>query len=314
MIYQELLYSRSFSRDYRWMIVPPQVSRESLASLNHLYNLYDQHKSAFEKSPVLPLYCLNHPEATFLVSCGLSDQKDKDGRAIYCLQGICVAREYRRQFWRVLPRILGHDDGKGLLNRWKNIDFSEADDLLRCISKEYSFAPDHPDEPLAKQTQTGISPPPEKLPVQKTAYISFDKNGLTDLCHALSLYRNCTDFAFGATPEMTKHFPFKVIAKVADRSKRNKDMETITAESTPSPVHDHDQARPADERFIDPVNRFDPRRKKDHTAQKVKRTGAQKNLLRESGASRIVSRFLPRLLSAFKIGIRLKRQKSSDHQ
>lgn len=312
MIYQELLYSRSLSKDYRWMIVPQKATVDGLKALNQLYNMYDKYKDAFRKASVLPLYCLNHAEATYLVSCGLSDHKDKDGRDIYCLQGICVTQEHRRHFWFILPRILAHDESKGLLNRWKNIDFSVADDILSRTSEDYSFMLCHPDEPLAKRNQTGRSAL-EKLPVNKPTYISFNKHGLTDLSCVLSLYHDCTDFAFGATPEMVKYFPFKVIAKVTGRSKREKSMEVVTAGGTPSRVPDNGQTKPMDEHFMDPIDRFDPRKKTGDTIHKMKTTSAKKKLFGGSGTSRMVSQFFPRLLSVFKMGKKLKRQKGSDH-
>lgn len=313
MIYQELLYSRSLSRDYRWMIIPQKAPVDGLKALNQLYNMYDKYKDAFRKASVLPLYCLNHAEATFLVRCGLSDHKDKDGRDIYCLQGICVTREHRRHFWFILPRILAYDDSTSLLNRWRNIDFSVADDILSRTSEDYTLMSGPPDGPLVKQMQPGTSAP-EGLPVNKPTYISFDKNGLTELPHVLSLYHDCTNFAFGATPEMVERFPFRVIAKLAGHAKREKSMVTVTAESTPLRVPAPGLANSIDNHFIDPVDRFDPKKKKGDTTQKVKITGTKRKLFERRGTSRIVSQFFPRLLSVFKIGEKRKQRKSADHQ
>ncbi|MFN3532547.1 MAG: hypothetical protein ACK41Q_08580 [Candidatus Brocadia sp.] len=312
MIYQELLYSRSFSKDYRWMIVPQNVSMDNLKALNLLYNMYDKYKDAFSKSSVLPLYCLNHTDATFLVSCGLSNHKDKDGRDIYCLQGISVPHEYRRHFWFILPWILANYEGKGLLNTWKNIDFSSADDIVRRASVDHSFKLDQLDESLAKLTQTPGSSS-EKLPVNVPTYISFDKSGLKELSHLLSSYHDCMDFAFGVTPEMTKNFDFKIIAKAGIRPRRKNNTEMERAENTSSfaPV-DRDKA--IHELLDDPIDRFDPRKKKGGMVNKVKLTRSKNKLFWRNGSSRIVSQFFPRLLSVFKIGKKLKRPKSSGQQ
>lgn len=307
MIYHELLYSRSLSKDYRWMIIPPKVSSESLKALNQLYNLYDQYKHAFEKSTVLPLYCLNHPEMTFLVSCGLSNHKDKDGRDIYCLQGISVAHEYRRHFWFILPWILANYDSEGLLNTWKNIDFSGADDILRRTSEDHSFKLDQLDESLAKLTQTPKSSC-ERLPVHEPTNISFDKDGLKALSHLLSSYHACIDFAFGATPEIIKNFNFKIVAKAGSRSKVKNNTEPVTADSVPSFISDDGLDTAIDKHFGDPIDRFNPRKKKVDMINKVKLTSTRNR------SSRIVSQFFPRLLSVFKIGKKLKRPKSSGRQ
>lgn len=312
MIYQELLYSRSLSKDYRWMIIPSKISPEGLNALNQLYNLYDKYKYAFEKSSVLPLYCLNHTDATFLVSCGLSNHKDKDGRDIYCLQGISVPQEYRRHFWFIIPWILANYEGKGLLNTWKNIDFSGADDIVRRASEDYALKLDLLDESLAKLTQTpGTS---DKLPVNEPAYIPFDKSGLKELSHLLLSYNDCMDFAFGATPEIIKKFNFRIIAKAGHRLKRKNSTGTVTADITPSPVSDDGQVKSIDEHFNDPVDRFDPRKKKADMINKVKLTSTKSKLFGGNGSSRILGQFFPRLLSVFKIGKNLKRPKSSGQQ
>ncbi len=301
MMYQELLYSRSLSKDYRWMIVPPKVSPESLKALNQLYNMYDKYKHTFSESSILPLYCLNHPEATFLVNCGLSNHKDKDGRDIYCLQGISIAQEYRRHFWFILPWILANYESEGLLNAWKNIDFSGADDIVHRISEDHSFKLDQLDESLAELTKTPKSMV-EKLPIDEPLYISFNKNGLKELSHVLSSHHDCMDFAFGVTPEMVKNFDFKIIAKAGRRSKVKSGAEPATAEHVPSFISDGGQDKSIDKHFDDPIDRFDPRKKVDLDRAKI---------FRGNGSSRILSQFLPRFLSVFKIGKKLRQFSSS---
>ncbi|HQU31170.1 MAG: hypothetical protein HRU72_00915 [Planctomycetia bacterium] len=306
MIYRELLYSRSLSRDYRWMIIPPKVSLESLQALNRLYDSYDEHKHILSKSSLLPLYCLNYPETTFLVSCGLSNHKDKEGRDIYCLQGISVPREYRRHLWFVLPWILANYDSKNLLNVWRNLDFSGADAIVRRISGDCFFEIDQTDESFTEM-EKGWNPPSEKLSTQESTYVSFNEDGLKELSHLIvSAYHDCIDFAFGVTPAMTKYFNFKIIAETDIRSKRsnikNKIPEGIASATPPSPVgYDHEKT--IAEPFDDPISRFDPGKKdKAH----------RMNLLRENSSARLLGQFLPRFLSLFKIRERLKRFNGSN--
>ncbi len=294
------------------MIIPPKISPEGLNALNRLYDLYDKYKNAFENPSVLPLYCLNHADATFFVSCGLSKYKDKDGRDIYCLQGISVPREYRRHFWSILPRILANYEGKGLLNSWKNIDFSGADDIVRRASEDYVLKLDQRDESLVKLTQTPR--PSEKLPVNEPVYIPFDTSGLKELSRLLLSFDDCIDFAFGATPEIIKKFNFKIIAKAGHRSKRKNSTGVVAAGIAPSPVSDGGQVRSVDEHFHDPVDRFDPRRKKADMINKVELASTKNRLFCGNGSSRIVSQFFPRLLSVLKMGKKLKRSKGSGQQ
>lgn len=301
MIYQELLYSRSLSKDYRWMIVPPKVSPESLKALNKLYNLYDKYKSIFSKASVLPLYCLNYPEMTFLVSCGKSNYKDKDGRDIYCLQGISVAHEYRRHFWFILPWILAHYDTKDTLNIWRNIDFSHADDIVRRVSGDCFFKLDQLDESIAELTKAQ-KPAPGKLSIHEPAYIPFNKEGLQELSHLLATAcHECVDFAFGVTPEMTKMFGFKIIAETGGLSKR-KNTRNVTAGSISSHTSDYSHTMAIQEPPDDPIARFDPKKKGDVY---------QMNIVRGSSASRILGQLLPRFLSLFKIDKKHKQSRSS---
>lgn len=299
MIYQELLYSRSLSKDYRWMIVPPGISQEGLRALNLIFNLYDKHKNVFSKSSVFPLYCLNYSETTFLVQCSLSNHKDKEGRGIYCLQGISVAQKYKRHLWFILPWILANYDSENILNTWSKIDFHDADNIIRRTSKDCFFKLDQLNESLAELTRTPKTAQ-GKLLINKPTYISFDNDGLKKLSHSIaSSYHDCIDFAFGATPEMVKAFNFKIIAKVGIHSSVKTYPEMGIGNSMSSPISDG-KNESAPEHFDDPVDRFDPRRKGS--------LHKQINASKKNGSSRKFNEFLPRLLSVFKIGKRLKQR------
>ncbi len=303
MIYQALLYSRSLSRDYRWMVIPQKVSGESLKVLNQLYNMFDKHKDSFGNASVSPLYCLNHPEMTFLVSCGLSNYKDKDGRDIYCLQGIGVAQKYKRHLWLILPWILGHYDSVGLLNTWSKIDFYDADNIVRQSSEDYFFKLSQREELLTELAHAEKPPSASvELSTDKSARIPFNKNGLKELSHIIeSSYGNCLDFAFGATTEMIKEFDFRIIASVGSRPGVNDDKEMETAAIAPSHVSD-DRGNRIDELSDDLADRFNPIKKIDADYNKA---------LGRSGTSRIFNQILPRFLSIFKIGKKLNLSRSS---
>ncbi len=299
MIYQELLYSRSLSKDYRWMIVPPGIPQESLKALNTIFNLYDKYRNIFSKSSVFPLYCLNHSGTTFLVKCSLSKHKDKEGRGIYCLQGISVAQKHKRYLWFVLPWILANYDSENILNTWSSIDFHDADNIVRRISGDRSFKLDQLNESIAELTHTPKAVP-EKLFTNKPTYIPFNNDGLKKLSHLIaSSYHDCVDFAFGATPEMVKAFNFKIIAKVGSRSSVKVYPEIKTGDSIVSPVSDG-KVEIAPEYFDDPVDRFDPRRRGN--------LNKQINASKKNGSSRMFNELLPRVLSVFKIGKKLKQR------
>ena len=293
MIYQALLYSRSLSKDYRWMIIPQKVSGESLKVLNQLYDMFDKRKDSFYNSSVSPLYCLNHPEMTFLVSCCLSNHKDKDGRAIYCLQGIGVIQKYKRHLWLMLPWILTHYDSEGILNTWSKIDFSDADNIVSRKSEDYYFKSDQLEESLVKLHQTRTVLPVTSLTNDPTC-VTFDRDGLNELAHLISSSRHDRmDFAFGATPEMINAFDFKIIASVGNQPiiKRNKEIVTADITSSRATEKRNDALSELTDNLADRVN---PMTKKCNVSQK-KASGGH-------GYSHKIRQLLPRFLSLFKIG------------
>ncbi|MGQ3684327.1 MAG: hypothetical protein ACUBOA_04835 [Candidatus Loosdrechtia sp.] len=306
MIYHELLYSRSLTKDYRWMIIPPKISRESLKALNQLYNFYEKHKGAFNKSPVPPFYCFNHPEAIFLVSCGLSDYKDKEGRDIYFLQGMSASNKYKRHFWLILPWILNNFTGNYLLNPWSKLDFRSADNLVRHASGEYSLKIDQLTESLAELAKTQKSIP-ENITGNRSAFISYDKEGLKELTRLISsTYHDCMDFAFGATPEMVSTFNFRIIAKAEGRS-TVKNTGTRTAQINPLPSHVREGV--VRESVYD-IDRFDPKKKRNHlhNHNNAKRLHDKKKPPGENNSSHLFHQFLPRVVSLFEIGKKLKQR------
>lgn len=296
MMYHALLYSRSLSRDYRWMVVPPKAAPEGLKALNQLYNLYDKNKSAFGKSPLPPLYCITRGEATLLVTCGQSNQKDKEGRAIYYLQGISVARAYWKDFWQALPRILDNYGKSDLLNAWGNIDFRAADELARHVSDDYIFQYEQPTKPLKNAARPPLNP--EKSCASELLRISFDKDGLAELSRFIT--SSCpegTDFAFGATPEMAGRFGFRAVALAGLRPTAGISPAEGIAASVASP-NTQDTIPSSGMVSGDSTDRFDPRKKVEAKGGKAPKMAA---------SFRILNQILPRFLSLINRGIKRSR-------
>lgn len=304
MIYQALLYSRSLSKDYRWMVVPQKISGDSLKVLNQLYNMFDKRKDSFYNSPVSPLYCLDHPEMTFLVKCGVSNYKDKDGRAIHCLQGIGVIQKYKRHLRLMLPWILTHYDSEGILNTWSKIDFSDADNIVSRKSKDYYFKSDQLEESPVKLHQTRESLSVTSL-TSEPSCITFDRDGLKELSRLIS--SSChdrMDFAFGATPEMINAFDFKIIASLGNQPiiKRKKEIATAVFSSFHASEKRDDALFELNSNLAD---RFNPITKKCDVSQKKAPWGC--------GHSHKIRQLLPRFLSLFKIGKKSNQPRNVNH-
>ncbi len=298
MRYHALLYSRSLSRDYRWMVVPPKAAHEGLKALNQLYNLYDKNKSVLGKSPLPPLYCMTRGEATFLVTCGQSNLKDKEGRAIYYLQGISVARAYWKDFWHALPRILDNYGKSDLLNAWGNIDFRNADELARSVSSEYVYWHEQPNNPPKNAARPALNP--EKSCASEPMQVSFDKNGLSELSSFITSScpeGECIDFAFGATPEMAGRFGFRAVALAGLRPTAGISPAEGIAASVASP-NTHDTIPSPGMVSGDSTDRFDPRKKVEAKGGKSPKMAA---------SFRILNQILPRFLSLINRGIKRSR-------
>lgn len=293
MMYHTLLYSRSLSRDYRWMVVPPKAAPEGLKALNQLYNLYDKNKSAFGKSPLPPLYCVTRGEATFLVTCGQSNQTDKEGRAIYYLQGISVARAHWREFWQALPQILDNYGKSDLLNVWGNIDFRGADELARHASDDYVYRQERPNNPPKNAARPASDP--EKSCTSEPLRVSFDKNGLTELSRFIT--SSCPegmDFAFGVTPEMEGRFGFRAVAHAGIRpavgiSPAEGIEATVASPDTQDTIPSPGMVSGGS------TDRFGPGKKVEVKGCKPPKTAA---------SFRVLNQILPRLLSLINRGIK----------
>ena len=128
MKYYPLLYSRSFEKDYRWMLIGPDMDLEFYSKLKIINDHFDQIKEKIniDENNIPPLYFLVFQKYSVLLQNIKSNHTDKFGRAIYALQGIYVPNEYLRDFWYLIPWII---DSKKFINIWDNINFETADEL-----------------------------------------------------------------------------------------------------------------------------------------------------------------------------------------
>ena len=211
MQYTRFLYSRSITKDYRWMIVPPEIDISKLQVLSALYNAFDQYKSkkVFSNAPVQPLYLLNNGNRIFIVRTSATNQFDEYGRVIYAMQGISISGESVYELRFGLPYLLkDHEKYFDILSEFSPYD---ADKLSFTPSeiKGVNFA-------ISSNSiieKFGV-PLPMHFPTVEKKYLSYDENGFRDLMlYFLSPYVPLSEFAFGAVPEALKLLPqLKIIA------------------------------------------------------------------------------------------------------
>lgn len=124
-----LLYSRSITKDYRWMLVPPGISTNDLKLLRELFYVYDdiKEKNIIKDSRFPPLFGLNLSSAAVLITLIQTEHQDAYSRPIFCLQGIAIPHPYKKDFSSVIQYLL--EDYKNILDAWQDIDLRDADQL-----------------------------------------------------------------------------------------------------------------------------------------------------------------------------------------
>lgn len=213
--YQHLLYSRSLTKDYRWMVIPQWSSADDLIKLKELFERYDVYKDkkAFSEAEIKSIYCLRLSNMVAFVRCCSSEHQDSYGRQIYCLQGIGVQLKYDRHFWFALPWLLA--EHMFFLDVWRNTDFQSADELFKTTSKNFELDLNFRELPFMDQ----FSELPENSLSENQTSLSFDQNGFKQLLRFISSPNTpAVDFAFGVVPEMLQVFKsFKIIASLQNR-------------------------------------------------------------------------------------------------
>ena len=113
MILNRLLYSRSFSKDYRWVMTPAAQSpgeqediRELLGQLNEEYDLYDRSKGLNAESEGTLLFGKSVCGFGVLCRCGPTKYEDAVGRRIFALSGLLARHEEKKEFAAALPYLV----------------------------------------------------------------------------------------------------------------------------------------------------------------------------------------------------------------
>ncbi len=227
-----LLYSRSRGKDYRWMLVPPFVTQNDLLLLNKIYDSFDNHKesAAIEKSGVPVIFYLRLSESSVIAQCEKTGFKDKEGRAIYSLQGLAVHQTEGRDFWYSLPFLIIRS--KKYIDSWQYISFNVADVVSKSESKSREIRLSDLERGLTKVIK-GI-PGNKSLPLEsEQIQLPYDKNGLIELLGYLMSPRvSALNFAFGFSNDiLSRVSDFKIFAPIKTPSKGNEQYSQIKQEN-----------------------------------------------------------------------------------
>jgi hypothetical protein len=211
MYYHPLLYSRTATRDYRWLSYPASADRVDQAPLDGLFAAYFKYRGTarLARAAVAPLYLVRLSTITALITCGLTGLVDRFQRPIYALQGICVARADTRHLWFALPLLLTQSADWLNVARWSGSENASATNPQPAKARSLALSEiDGNISYLAALHQASAEPTNLSYPI----LLSFDVRGRENLlrcCASPSLPAG--DILFGATPEMDSLFPRPII-------------------------------------------------------------------------------------------------------
>lgn len=197
-----VLFSRTLTKDYRWMITPQGAAVEDLARLKTLFGHYSDVRSVqgVLQSSVPVMFCLSLSQIIALVVMKRTDHVDAGGRDIFCLQGITTRYENARTFRFLLPFLV--QEHASVLDAWRNLDFHSANRLEYDESAQIDI-----DVRLGEQfndVNLNRSRPSrfERFDNRPREF-AFSQDGLHQLISFLSSpYVPLVDFGFGVTSQM----------------------------------------------------------------------------------------------------------------
>lgn len=212
MILHHILYSRTLSKDYRWILLPTFIEREDVETLNIVYDVYDNYKDikSLSQSKFPQIYCLNLKSACMLIMCRKTDFKDAHSRPIYSMEGVCVEHKEKKVFSAILQYLL--DNYQMYLNSWNVAAFDDADGLQRQERNTKLHIEDF--RANASETLLYIQSKPHLAAPIYPQTISFDEKGFVNLLAlAVSSKIHLLNIAFGVTSELSNKIKsFEIIA------------------------------------------------------------------------------------------------------
>ena len=264
-IYQ-ILYSRSLSQDYRWMLTPSWVSSSDLKKLRQIYDEYDDYKTEkpFDGTTLFPIFYLNLPSISTVFTCSPIQQTDQYSRRIYGLQGIAVPANYSRHLWFALPWILLKN--KTFLNVSESINPKNADQLQKS-SSDINFDFEKCDPSLLGDNLTN---PHHK---QKLECSNAGFETLVGIISSSEVSR--LDFAFGATSGVENIHQWDLIATIGRKATSHQEVSSTKRQAVSSYRETDEQSEYRKSSYPKPQDDF--RREKSSGVYSNKKTPDEDN-------------------------------------
>lgn len=237
MKYQQILFSRSINKDYRWMITSTYLTDNELHLIEDTVwsDALRSHPYVFQ-SPLRPVYHLNLSNASVVIELYRTNHKDSKERFIDALQGVVVKHSDLWYMRFALPWLL--TECRSILNIWEiqGDELAQADNYTKIPSQEYLFDYNALNQRINNNSYITTKPYPHNQS------IDFNEEGMQQLIALLSPNANFSSlhlqqFAFGVLPQESKKFHgFNYIAYIGNKtaSKPHRLPETMQNPVSPS--------------------------------------------------------------------------------
>ncbi len=216
MIYQQLMYSRSKTKDYRWMIAPSSILSEN--NLTILVRLYSHWRDAsykrniFKEFPVLAGIRFEDTSTYCVVTFAETQHRDIHARPIHSLYGICIDTTFPEGHQGVIMEFIRNPQQA---DPWHNIDYTGADTLQRGVMELESEESINQDSHTWNKDRTTSYKP----------HIAYTESGYNSLIATLEhagdeVFK--TNFVFGGAPIMDideQHFNFDIFVPLYNYQK-----------------------------------------------------------------------------------------------
>lgn len=208
MKYQNLLFSRSFNQDYRWILSPSILSSPDLERLERLV-WSDEGRKYLDGLSVHPTFLIRLSNSYALCRFYRTEFTDSRKRPIDCIDGIAVSSVDAWFFRFALAWFL--TDKAYLLDSWKSLDFDRVDSYTRKTPETLEFD-------LNTLTEKSSAIFDGHAPVSKE--FTFNQSGFEKLVNYLYPSPNIADlelleFAYGVSPSMISRYQnFEIVTPI----------------------------------------------------------------------------------------------------
>jgi hypothetical protein len=235
-----ILYSRSYSADYRWIYSPPPLAVAFTPMLESLWTAFEKAGAPLLGKNLPVCFALVDKEAMILARYHVSERRDKNNRPIYALEGWGATRREMPLLSAMAYSFVGcHDVAFNTINPDTDLDQSSKEissvnfvesDVQDTFASRYA---DQFDSPMCREFK------------QDAITLPYDESGFRKLLSYLEgfCHFGVRSFAFGLPRSFDKRiYDFSIVAHSDGLPSRGQET-TQRPISTPPPIYNDQNGR-----------------------------------------------------------------------